>query len=268
MDKGAQARHLLLAAAAFGYLALTKVIFGYVIAVVIVLSLAFLVLRRRTGPTATVLSIGVLALILCVPWLLYTHSVTGRAFAWGTGGSSLYWISTPYEMEYGDWQDAATVFGNESLRANHGALYQRLEGRTILEQDAMFVDAAKNNLAQHPAKYLANVACNIGRLVFNYPFSYTAQKPTSFLYIIPNSLLVIPAILAGLGLLWQLFSRNLAADKAAVLGFLVISFGGSALLSASARQLTILVPVLIVLIAQWIHGHGLSVAANWIGRKE
>ncbi len=45
-----------------------------------------------------------MALIWCVPYLLMTYSLTGKPFYWGSsGGLSLYWMSTPYDTEMGDW---------------------------------------------------------------------------------------------------------------------------------------------------------------------
>jgi len=126
--------HLAVASLYLAYLALTKVFFGYVIAVAAILCLGAL-LWRRAPELRSALAIFLVALIWCVPYLWYTHSLTGRIFYWGTsGGLSLYCMSTPYPNELGSWFSAQDVKENPEL-APHREFFAKLEGLSDVEHD-------------------------------------------------------------------------------------------------------------------------------------
>ena len=81
----------------FGYLSLSKVIFGYVLFVSLGVSALFF--WKRTEVRKMLLACAV-ALVCCAPYLAYTHAVTGRPLYWSNaGGLSLYWMSTPHAGE-------------------------------------------------------------------------------------------------------------------------------------------------------------------------
>ncbi len=59
---------------------------------------------KRSLPIRNACICTLLALLLCVPWLVYTQRVTGRWLYWTSGiGQQAYWISTPFPEERGDW---------------------------------------------------------------------------------------------------------------------------------------------------------------------
>ena len=94
-----------------------------------------------------------LSLVLCVPWLAYTASETGRLLVWGNSGSlSLYWMSSPESGDLGDWQQANDVFTTPTL-APHGPFFERLRGLALPEQNAELERRALENIADHPLKY-------------------------------------------------------------------------------------------------------------------
>src|SRR5207249_2495311 len=94
-------------------LALTRVMFGYVLAGQVVV-LGLLYLCKRTALLRSATALYLLALILTLPYLAYTYALTGRPFYWGSsGGMSLYWMSTPYRDELGDWRSEDAVFNNQ-----------------------------------------------------------------------------------------------------------------------------------------------------------
>jgi len=174
-------RHLLLAAFYLAYLALTKVLFGYVIAgllVVAAVAAIWAVIRRRGNRIGALpmLAVCALALVLCLPYLVYTRSLTGKVFYWSdAGGSSLYWMSTPYWDELGDWHTNRAVFEDPSLEEHRGVLAQILSLDSV-ERDEAFKARALENIVRHPAKFLYNWAANVGRLLFNFPYSHTPQR--------------------------------------------------------------------------------------------
>jgi hypothetical protein len=237
-------KNLLLASLFFGWLALTKIFFGYVIAASIGL-FGILFLLRRNKKIQRSFIICTLAMIWCVPYLIGTYSLTGNIFYWGTsGGESLYWMSTPYLDEMGDWFADTDLKSIPELNANHGAFFEKIASLSEVQKDAAFKQQASVNILGHPIKYFYNWLANLGRLFFDFPFSYQQQRIVILLYFIPNSILItlilfslIPAFLR-----WNRIPFEIKA-----LSFIsVIAFFGSSLLSAYARMLTPLVPFCII----------------------
>ena len=236
-------RHLFLSAFFLGYLALTKVLFGYIILALLVLFLLLSLWRKDLRFRQTAL-ISLLALLLCIPYLAYTYSLTHRIFYWSSsGGSSLYWISTPFENEYGDWHSADEVRDNPVLQDRHGKLMKEIANADGLAADDRLKEEAIKNITHHPLKYGQNILMNVGRLLFSYPFSFNAQKPSTFYYLLPNSFLFVLTLLC---LVPYVLARKLMPFEVHFVAlFFLLSFGASALLSAYDRQFRPLVPLLV-----------------------
>jgi hypothetical protein len=184
----------------------------------------------------------VLALVSCVPYLWYTHSLTGRNFYWGTsGGLSLYWMSSPQPTELGSWFSAEDVKEKPELEP-HREFFAQLDQVSDIERDDALKRQAVSNITHHPRKYVTNWAANVGRLLFSYPFSFGSDRLTTYFYMIPNMFVVvlfllslIPAALAPKAIPFELW---------AMLLFSIIAFGGTSLLSAYDRQFLPLLPIL------------------------
>ncbi|MFC1620963.1 ArnT family glycosyltransferase [Candidatus Omnitrophota bacterium] len=231
-------------AAAFylGYLALTKVFFGYVILAMIAAALFLYVLKRSAKLKKTLL-VCLFALIFCSPYLYYTQSLTGRVFYWAnSGGSSLYWMSTPYDNELGDWHDYTRVANDPRLAKNHLDFLNNIAHLNYVEMDDAFKKKAIYNIKHYPVKFFKNWIANIGRMLFSYPFSYTPQKLSTFFYLIPNMFIVVLSFLCAYQG-WRKRSQ-IPYEIGALLLFALITFGGSSLLSAYARQFAVIVPIL------------------------
>ena len=239
--------HLLAGSFCLGYLALTKIFFGYVILVGLLLSL-FLYLWEKRLIFKKTFMVYLVALIFCLPYLFYTYSLTGKMYFWGnSGGMSWYWMSTPYDNEYGDWQWSQKVIENPQLYNEHQEFFKRIDKLSTLQQDNEFRKRAIENIVNYPSKYLKNVMANVGRLLFNYPFTHYNQKLSTYFFMIPNMFLVIifilciyPAFLGRKLIPYEIYGLIL---------FGLISFGGSSLLSAYNRQFWPLVPVFMLWIS-------------------
>jgi hypothetical protein len=233
--------HLVAASVFLGYLALTKVFFGYVIVTCLVLSLGSLLWRRTPALRGTFL-VFLLALLCCVPFLIYSRLITGRNFYWGTsGGMSLYWLSSPNPGELGSWFSVKQVYEREDL-APHREFFAKLEGLSDIERDDAFKKQALYNIAHYPGKFATNWAANVGRLLFSYPFSFGSDRLSTYFYMAPNMFVVVlfflslfPAALRPKAIPFELWM---------LLIFALITFGGSTLLSAYDRQFRPLVPIL------------------------
>ena len=246
--------NVFVAALFLGFLALTKVIFGYVILTVIIFSLVALLIKRTTQlQTATL--VFVIAFLFCTPYLSYTYSLTGKAMYWGTqGGEILYWRTTPYPNEYGDWINPEVALGQRNddyyatteIAKNHGAFFRDLESYSIVERDELLKEKAIENIKQYPIKYLQNTAATGLRLFFNYPFSYTPQKITSYYYILPNGVLLI-CLLSALFLFLKRPAR--IPFEVRYLAFMALIFlGGLVLLNGRVRHMIPAIPILLFFI--------------------
>lgn len=243
--------HLALASSYLCYLALTKVLFGYVIGAGLVAS-ALLLLRQRDLSRKKTVYVYLLALVGCTPYLLLTHGTTGKPFYWGTsGGMSLYWMSTPYKEEFGDWFSRAAVQERSEL-FRHREFFDRISAYSEVEQDRAFKEKAVANIQTHKAKYVSNWVANVGRLLFSYPFSYTPQKLSTYFYLFPNMVIVVLLLLSALP---GVRHRDSIPFEIKALLFLdLVAFGGGSLLSAYARQFIPLVPILILWLV-WVNAH-------------
>lgn len=168
-------RFTILASVALASLALTKVILGYVLLVqLLVHGLLWLVTRCRIGGRLFAVYAG--AMVLCLPYLTYTYSITGRAFYWSTaGGSSLYWMSYPGTETTGEWKSSSTVAANPALRKQHqlnlkGYDFVRM---TADEKDSTLRSIAFKNAINNPQKYLQNWRTNCLRMFFYFPLTRT-----------------------------------------------------------------------------------------------
>lgn len=236
----------------FGFLILTKIIFGY--------ALLFLLLATFThytfGKKKEVLNLVgmfLIALLINVPYLFYTYSLTGKAFYWGnSGGMSLYWMSSPYKHEYGDWNtpefdaycfDTSLPCNSELFSKNHKADIEYVLSLPITKQDDAYKDLALKNIKENPLKFLKNCYANGLRMLFNFPESYTYPREMSLLRIPPNSflftLMIVAFVLTFLN--WRLIPERILY----IIAFLFLYLGASILVSATHRQFNIVVPVIL-----------------------
>jgi hypothetical protein len=233
-------RHALLAAFLMGYLALTKILYGYVVEISFGVALISYLFCRRELLRRAALVCG-LALLVAAPYLVYTYGQTARVNNWGDSASlSLYWMSTPYAGEYGDWFDPAYLEVFPELANHHRAFFARIAPLSSGEQDDLLRRQALENIAEYPQKFAANWVANLGRIFFNYPFSYTPQKLTTYAYLLPNMFIVVFGVICVFLAVsnWRL----VPSEVYALLIFAFLGLGATSVPSAYARMLVPLVP--------------------------
>ena len=236
---------LVLGAAGLAGLALTRVAYGWVLTVALLLLLVWWLVRRSrsSGKAVAVLA---LALALCLPWLAYTHAKTDRLFVWGNSGSlSLYWMASPHQGDLGDWRQAHLVFTDPALRP-HGEFFESLRGLELADQNAEIEREALRNIADHPARYAENVVANVSRMFFNAPYSRTLQQTNDLFYALPNAILLGALVLCVLVLVPR---RRMLPPEAGVFALLgATAFALHALVAAYPRMLAPIVPLVVWLI--------------------
>jgi hypothetical protein len=226
-----------------GYLALTKVLFGYVLAAAIVIFLAAFILTRKRH-TLRALLVACVALVVCIPYLHHTYSVSGKVFYWSpAGGLSLYWMSSPHEGEYGNWISGIGSWHKEYAKTeNHMEFFESLKGVRGWERDERLREHAIRNITDHPGKFARNWIANLGRLFIHYPYSYTYQTLRDLVYIVPGMALVFLIVLCAVHTVINWSKMHVGVLHVLLVGLIYI--GGSSLLSAYNRMLIPVFPLL------------------------
>lgn len=255
-------KYVFLSGFIFGYIVLTKIIFGYVLLMMLAGSFLLWIINRNNLNYRKAIVITTIAFMTTLPYLFYTYHLTGRIFNWGTGNSSLYWMSTPHDGEYGDWKGNLNrnpvVLGNFNiqgadsvLRKNYSEDFNKLNELSGIERENEYRRLALENIRSHPAKYVENIIYNTGRLFYNFPFSHAIQRPIA-LAIFPLNGILITLIIFSLiptFLNW----RELPFSLRFIFILVMIYMGGSILVSAYVRMFTVIVPALLVWIAFILH---------------
>jgi 4-amino-4-deoxy-L-arabinose transferase-like glycosyltransferase len=248
-------KHLVLGGLVLGYLTLTKVIFGYVLIICLAVCLFSLLFKRNRFYKLQSVKILLIAFAVTVPYLAYTWQLTGKPLYWGnSGGMSLYWMSSPFENEYGDWKlpqltnnQYPTLFKSAEvvaiLKKNHLKEVNFILKHNEMEQDALFKQAAIKSIEKHPLKFAANYCYNFSRMLFNFPYSYSYQDGAIVGNIIRGSLILWASVI-GIVITW-LNRRRIIFPVNFLLLITSVYLLLSGALSAYPRQLDVMVPVLL-----------------------
>ena len=248
-------KYIILSGFLIACLTLTKIVFGYVLLVFLVL-LAILYFINRNAGHKKAFYIVFLALIFNLPYLFYTWHLTGKVFYWAnSGGMSLYWASSPVEGEFGDWNDDhftaycgydTNIPCNAAFFAkNHQADYDSIYQFTGVARDEAFKQKGIDNIKKYPVKYFKNCIANVSRLFFGIPSSYSFVRFQNLLRIPPGAVVMVM-------LLFSIFMTMLNVKQLpfAILFYIILLalyMGASIAVSAYQRQLTVAVPLIILL---------------------
>lgn len=252
-------RQLFLSGFFIGYLILTKPIFGYVLLFLFIGYGLQWIIIRKTSNQRKAFVILLISLATMSPYLIYTYNLTGKIFYLSTnGGNNLYWMSSPYKEEYGSWFpgnfDVDSIYfpnlilgGKESSKSNHRKDFEEISKYKGIEQDDAYKKIAIKNIKSNPFKFAQNCVSNIGRILFNFPFSYKAQTPRLLLRLPFNGIILVLAFYCIIPTYrnW----RKIPYSIRFLLIFAALYFCGSILGSAETRMFTIIVPILLVWIA-------------------
>jgi hypothetical protein len=257
---------------------LTKVVFGYVILVlVIVVSLLWLINRSAVNYRKTLFVLAI-AFITVTPYLIYTYKLTGKIYYWSTyGGETLYWMTTHHEGEYGSWfaaptstikndedsirnhlesgylnfkeQDNLIPGVGDSIKSRHQNDFNEIlhSGTNGVDRDDAFKRISIRNIKANPSAYIKNCLSNIGRILFNYPYSYTTQRPSTLMRFPLNGIIIVLILFCVIPTIrnW----RKILFSIRFMLFFILVYLGGSLLGSAEIRMFAIIVPMLLFWIA-------------------
>lgn len=230
------------AAAAAAGVAMTRVAYGWVLTgMLLAFGVWWLVSRRRD--VLRVVGVYALALALCLPWLAFTYSVTDRLLVWGNSGSlSLYWMSSPYPQDLGDWRGGAyEVVVSDPRLAPHRKFFLELAPLDPTEQNRRLERRAIENIRGSPGKFAKNVAANVSRMTLGFPFSGRQETLNTLFYLVPNVLL-LSALLACV--LLVVVRRVAFQFEGIVFGaFAALAFALHSVVAAFPRMVMPLIPI-------------------------
>jgi 4-amino-4-deoxy-L-arabinose transferase-like glycosyltransferase len=244
--KTGQRRALAAAGLALAALAMVRLEYGWVAVALLALAAARWAVRRGPRQRRLVAAAAV-AVIACVPWLAYTHSVTGQPVYWGaSSGLSLFWMSPTLPGETGQWHSPVRVFRDPAL-APYRPLFRRLDEVHPLESDLVLRRRALANIRARPALYARNVAANASRLLFWAPVRSRHSVAGRVVLVVCNGLLLAGGAWAAV-VLWRR-RRVLPAEAGPLAAFAVLAIGVHLPVAASPRMLLPVVPALVLLMA-------------------
>jgi 4-amino-4-deoxy-L-arabinose transferase-like glycosyltransferase len=277
---GGSKKYIILSGFIIGYTTLTKVVFGYVMLVFLIVLVFLWLMNRNAVNYRKSLLILLVAFITVAPYLIYTYNLTGKVYYWSTyGGETLYWMSTGHQDQYGSWfavPNRATNFVSpeDSLKKVHESGYLNIYNRQSLipgvedsiklhhqsdfdeifrystngvERDNAFKRIAIRNIKANPVTYVKNCFNNVGRILFNYPYSYAKQKPSTLLRLPLNSIIIVFLLfcLIPTFLNW----KKVIYSVRFLMLFVLVYLGGSVLGTAETRMFSMIVPILLFWIA-------------------
>lgn len=228
---------ILLSALSIATLAMIKVIFGYVILCMLFISIFMFLMPAFRSMAKKSALIFLLSFGFCLPWLIYTYTLTNKVMYWANSGTmSLYTMSSPFADELGDWTTTAELLVNP----NHMVFMDSISRLKPLDREKAYKTTAIKNIKDHPRKYFTNWLANVGRILLSYPHSYTSQKITTYLTIIPNMFIIV-AIVLSLAVSIRYYRRF--PEGLIILFLLVMVYlFGSSLVSAFRRMFYITMP--------------------------
>lgn len=273
-NQNRQRKYIFLSGLTIGYVAITKPIFGYVLLIMLIAAGILWITRKKSINYKKAFFISLIALVCTLPYLSYTYNTTGKLFYWSTfGGNNLYWMSSPVEGEYGSWlpdlktpdsvkateidppvedkmrsdtDEYNTIF-DSVIYANHEADFRKINKLRGVAKDDEYKKISINNIKSHPAKFFKNCISNVGRILFNFPFSYKLQNPGTLLRL-PMSGTIVLLTLFCLIPTFKNWNDVIFPIKF-LLFFAFLYLGGSVLASAETRMFTTIIPLLLLWIA-------------------
>jgi 4-amino-4-deoxy-L-arabinose transferase-like glycosyltransferase len=235
-----------------GLIVLTKFIFGYILLFMLIFWVAVYLINQmkkiaQPKIKSLIIALGI-AFALVTPYLAHTYQLTSRVFYWGnSGGMNLYWMSTPYENEFGDWFPETLFIGQAisgtNLYKNHLSDINYFLTRKGIERDDAYKQKGIENIKKYPLKYIRNWFTNQGRLWFNFPQTGFSHSERGLLRFVPNAILLTFFLLSLY--LWGINFKKCPIEINFLALFILSYLGMTSLISALPRQLTVSVPILL-----------------------
>ena len=272
-SKSPSVKRLICSSAVLAFLILVKVAFAYVAVCMLAISVFLCLVKTLRLEVARYAYVCLLSLVFCIPYLVYTYSLTGKFFCWATSsGAQLIWLTSPYPDELGDWlfvdcksknpiltkDDFAELLeGSDRMEAinrvnwhflypRHKNFFDATDNMPQVEADKYFKEVSIANIKENPLKFVKNYVANITRMFFYTGFSDLSIESKWYkgVYTFPNAVLFTALLAVSIITVIRLRGFDATVLMLAITFF--VYFGGSSLVSALPRQLSLGVPLVVI----------------------
>jgi hypothetical protein len=238
------------------WLVMTRVMFGHVTTVVLLMSLALLPFwRSMRGALLRTAAVFGLCLLLCAPYLAYTKAKTGKTWCWTTvSGEMLYWVTSCNKNEDGLWFSPDVAMSDPALAPNHREFFERISKLPALQRDDEFAKKGFENLRTVPLhRLVANWMINACRLGLGFPRAFNPERPSRVIVAGFNAPLIVLGFLAVVLAVRR--PRSVPLDVAMLFVFAMIYVGGSTLAPTTDRYFVVITPLLWLFVATVLKGN-------------
>ena len=231
-------------------LTMVRLEYGWIAVALLAAALATWAVHRHSAVARRLVVVGAVAVAGCLPWLAYTHQLTGQAFYWGTSsGLSLFWMSPTLPGETGQWREPALVEQDPAIAA-YGPLFRELAQLHPVESDRRLRELAGENIRERPLDYVRNLGANTTRLFFSVPMRPALTPFGIGVYVVCNTLLLAGVAWAAAVLWRERRRRAIAPETIPIALFAALAIAVHLPPSASPRMLLPVVPALLFLVIQ------------------
>lgn len=255
----------ILGAVSLAYLAITKVIFGYVIWVLLPAIFIVFLIKRKDEILALFVRMLFLSCIFTLPYLAYTYKITNKVFYWGNSGSvNLYRLSNPNPYSYGDATchsqiKPGAIVGNSKIDAYIANLIYRDDALirdsimklSTIEQDAFLKEKAFENIKKHPKTYLQNYIYNFFKIFFSIPGSARVEGLQTIIRLPSGSFYFLVFVMSSLFLIFK--SCTISSKWLPLFLFFYIYFLGQSFLATHSRNWDTVYPLQVLLFAYLLY---------------
>lgn len=240
------------AGACLAALAMVRLEYGWVAIALLGLALVRWLGLGGGAEARRLVVVAATAVVLCVPWLAYTHHLTGRTVYWGTSsGLSLYWMSPTTEGETGQWHSPFDVAIRPELAAFR-PLFAKAQTLDPVASDRALSRLAVKNIRARPLTYARNLGANLARLLAGAPMRPQHALGRILVDVVFNVPLLAAFAWAGWGL-WRRRPR-VPPETAPIAVFTLAAVAVHLPASASPRMLLPVVPAMLWVLAQVVAG--------------
>jgi len=237
-----------------GALSLQRPIFFYV--TMFFLFISFFLYLKNKKYINLFLSL-ILSFSLTLPYQIFTFKTTGKLlFFSNISAETVYWMSSPFQKEYGDWNndnfDASCQSplrkgincNSKFIEKNHKTFFDSIEHLNMVEKNDALLKKGIENIKNYPLKYFRNIISNVSRLFFNFPASYMYQSDKTILRILPNSIILNLMIFSFFRTLINI--KNIPKEMIFCISFILLYLFLSSLITAQARMFVVVVPYILI----------------------
>ena len=235
-----------------GLLTLTKVVFFLILPVVL---LCYLFVSKRINWKYLIKTTTV-ALIVSLPYLIYTYSLTNKIYYPGSsGGQNLYWQAASKSPLMGEWHHLGGIDYLEGTNIEdskksellkefkrHEDFFESIKDYNPVEQDILTKKKAFDLIKTDPFNYLRNSLYTVSRMFFSFPVSNDFSLLKKLVYL-PNGMIQLSMLC-----LFVFYSLKIKDNKLLMWLFvLAVYITVHVALNGLARQYLIITPVILII---------------------